>query len=113
MHSACQDQAGNVTRRTPDGVWGLHEEGRSAATPPRSLTCPDDGCLWLCGQQAQRVKIAVVQHVVLKVFQRQGWFKKLPVTVIGEVVVNEQSRVSEKIKLIVPGRRRKRLKENE
>lgn len=54
-----------------------------------------------------------MQHVVLKIFQRQGWFKKLPVTVIWEVIVNEQSRVSQKIKLIVPGRKRKRVKENE
>ena len=67
----------------------------------------------MCGQQTQCIKVAVGHHVLLKILQRQGWFKKLPVTVIWEVVVNEQSRVSQKIKLIVPGRGRKRLKENE
>lgn len=81
--------------------------------PPWGVTCLDDSCLRLCGQQAHHVKITVVQCVLLKIFQRQGWFKKLPVTVIWEVIVNEQSWVSQKIKLIVPGRRRKRLKENE
>ena len=92
---------------------GLRKERCSAASPPQGVTCLDDSCLRVCGQQAQHVKITVGQHVVLKIFQRQGWFKKLPVTVIWEVIVNEQSRVSQKIKLVVPGRRRKRLKETE
>lgn len=81
--------------------------------PRWGVTCWDDSCLRLCAQQPQHVKITLVQHVVLKIFQRQGWFKELPVAVIWEVIVNEQSRVSQKIKLIVPGRRTKRLEENE
>lgn len=72
-----------------------------------SVTCLDDGSLRVCGQQPQRVEVAVVQHVVLKLLQRQRGLKKLPVTVIWEVIVNEQGRVSQKVKLIVPGRREK------
>lgn len=81
--------------------------------PLQGVTCLDDGCRRVRSQQAQHVKITLVQHVVLKVCQCQGWLKKLPVTVIWEVIVDEQSWVSQKIKLIVPGRRRKRLKERE
>lgn len=96
-------------------VWrmrGYIKEDALQVPSQSGVTCLDDSCLRVCCQQAQHVKVAVVQHVVLKVFQRQGWFKKLPVAVVWEVIVNEQSWVSQKIKLIVSGRK-KRLKENE
>lgn len=72
-----------------------------------SVTCADDWGVRARGQQPQRVEVAVVQHVVLKLLQRQRGLKELPVTVIWEVIVNEQGRVSQKVKLIVPGRREK------
>lgn len=68
-----------------------------------SITCLDDGSVWVYSQHPQHVEVAVVQHVVLKLLQRQRGLKKLPVTVIWEVIVNEQGRVSQKVKLIVPG----------
>lgn len=72
-----------------------------------SVTCSDGWGVRARGQQPQRVEVAVVQHVVLKLLQRQRGLKELPVTVIWEVIVNEQGRVSQKVKLIVPGRREK------
>lgn len=72
------------------------------------ITCLDDGCIWVHSQQAQLVEVRVVHHGSLKFLQRQSWFEKLPITVIWEVIVNEESWVSQKIKLVVSGRRRKR-----
>lgn len=62
----------------------------------------------MCSQQPQVVKVTVVLQVALKLLQRQRWFEELPVAVIWEVIVHEESRVSQKVKLVVSGRRRKR-----
>lgn len=96
-----------------DNVWWMRGCVTNSNFPLQGVTCLDDGCRRVRSQQAQHIKITLVQHVVLKIFQCQGRLKKLPVTVIWEVIVDEQSRVSQKIKLIVPGTRRKRLKGSE
>ena len=62
----------------------------------------------MCSQQPQVVEVTVVLQVALKLLQRQRWFEELPVAVIWEVSVHEESRVSQKVKLVVSGRRRKR-----
>lgn len=67
-------------------------------------TCVDDSCPGVCSQQAQGVEVAVVQDVVLKVLQCQGWLQQLPVAVVWEVVVDEQRWVGQEIELVVPGR---------
>lgn len=62
----------------------------------------------MCSQQPQVVEVTVVLQVALKLLQRQRWFEELPVAVIWEVIVHEESWVSQKVKLVVSGRRRKR-----